>query len=476
MEKNQNINRPKIIELDEDESDEFSECIEDDEMTLKFKDSILKNKTIFQEELLKGPKEVEEIFEFPVIQENEGNNNNEMIIKMEQITLDVPLPDVEEGESQLLKFALEQMTSMAGVPGLYKRICRNGEGRMPPPNSIVTVHYNAYLEDEFSTQVKPFDSTVLRGQPLLFMRGQGATIEGLDIAVGSMKIQEQSEFIFSPILAYGSLGCPPRIPPNAYVFFRIDLIEWVDSSASESFGKLPIKMRKSLPFSQVLEAAKSEKRKGHHQFEKQNFIMAGKSYLQALNWIQDFRYANEEEERQGTDLSLKLHLNLALINLKKNKPKKTCTHCQEALLIEPNNIKALYRYGLAKEKLGDFQHAKRLLLEAKARSPQDSSITRSLLELSKKTAREADMEKNYCQRMMGGVDRNEQLLTENESIKILRNQLSKFVIDDAEKELVFSQGLTKDERNFLQGQSKNLQLKFYVKPSINGNSVCTVSK
>ena len=45
MEKNQNINRPKIIELDEDESDEFSECIEDDEMTLKFKDSILKNKT-----------------------------------------------------------------------------------------------------------------------------------------------------------------------------------------------------------------------------------------------------------------------------------------------------------------------------------------------------------------------------------------------------------------------------------------------
>ena len=41
-----------------------------------------------------------------------------------------------------------------------------------------------------------------------------------------------------------------------------------------------------------------------------------------------------------------------------------------------------FRYGLAKEKLGDFQHAKRLLLEAKARSPQDSSITRSLLEVN----------------------------------------------------------------------------------------------
>lgn len=88
-----------------------------------------------------------------------------------------------------------------------------------------------------------------------------------------MKAHEQSEFIFSPDFAYGSMGCPPRIPPNAYIFFRIDLIEWVDSSAAESFAKLPIQIRKSLPFNQVLEAAQSEKRKAHNHFEKQNFNM-----------------------------------------------------------------------------------------------------------------------------------------------------------------------------------------------------------
>merc|ERR1712071_450437 len=115
--------------------------------------------------------------------------------------------------------------------------------------------------------------TVLRGQPFSFMRGQAATIEGLDLAVGSMKGQEQSEFVFSPELAYGAFGCPPRIPPNAYVFFRIDLIEWVDTSAAESFDKLPIKMRKALPFSQILEAVKSEKRKAQSYFEKQTYIM-----------------------------------------------------------------------------------------------------------------------------------------------------------------------------------------------------------
>ncbi len=104
-------------------------------------------------------------------------------------------------------------------------------------------------------------------------------IEGLDLAVGSMKAKEKSEFIFCPDLAWGEKGCPPRIPANAYVYFKIDLLEWVDSSAAEAFGKLPIQMRKKLSFEQVLDAAKSEKRKGTAHFEKQNFLMVCHKFL-----------------------------------------------------------------------------------------------------------------------------------------------------------------------------------------------------
>lgn len=87
-----------------------------------------------------------------------------------------------------------------------------------------------------------------------------------------MKLNEQSEFIFSPDLAFGERGCPPRIPANAYVYFKIDLIDWIDSSAAEAYGKLPMSVRKSVSFEQVLEAAKSEKRKGTAFCEKSNFI------------------------------------------------------------------------------------------------------------------------------------------------------------------------------------------------------------
>jgi len=48
-----------------------------------------------------------------------------------------------------------------------------------------------------------------------------------------MRRNEQSQFIFSPDWAFGDLGCPPRIPPKAYVYFKIDLIDWIDSSATE---------------------------------------------------------------------------------------------------------------------------------------------------------------------------------------------------------------------------------------------------
>jgi len=56
------------------------------------------------------------------------------------------------------------------------------------------------------------------------------------------------------------------------VYYKIDLIEWVDSSAAEAFGKLPLKSRKEMPFEKVLEAAQSEKRKANAFFEKQNYF------------------------------------------------------------------------------------------------------------------------------------------------------------------------------------------------------------
>lgn len=77
-------------------------------------------------------------------------------------------------------------------------------------------------------------------------------------------------------------------------------------------------------------------------------LQAGKCYRKALHWIEDHGYANEEEEKLGMSLCLKLHLNLAMTNLKTNHPKKTCNHCKDALAIDPQSAKAYYRFGSSK--------------------------------------------------------------------------------------------------------------------------------
>lgn len=87
-------------------------------------------------------------------------------------------------------------------------------------------------------------------------------ILGLDVAVGSMKKGEQSEIVIPPEYAFGQFGCPPRIPASAFVLFRVELLDWVDSCAAEAFSRLPASMRKLQPFEKVVEAARSEKTKG----------------------------------------------------------------------------------------------------------------------------------------------------------------------------------------------------------------------
>lgn len=88
---------------------------------------------------------------------------------MDQDILDYFVGDEEE-ENKLLKLANQMMTPLPGIDGVFKKLCQSGEGSNPPENSIVTLHYNAYVQDEISNQIKSFDSTFLRGKPKSFMQ------------------------------------------------------------------------------------------------------------------------------------------------------------------------------------------------------------------------------------------------------------------------------------------------------------------
>lgn len=101
--------------------------------------------------------------------------------------------------------------------GLQYLVVKEGNGKKPGPNDVVTVHYTGRLIDG-----TVFDSSVERGEPATFAVGQviPGWVEGLQI------MSEGSAYrLFIPSeLAYGEHGTGP-IQPNSTLIFDVQLLK-----------------------------------------------------------------------------------------------------------------------------------------------------------------------------------------------------------------------------------------------------------
>ncbi|MEL7001300.1 MAG: FKBP-type peptidyl-prolyl cis-trans isomerase [Bacteroidota bacterium] len=103
--------------------------------------------------------------------------------------------------------------------GLGIKILKEGNGELPEDGQTVKVHYSGFLEDG-----KKFDSSVDRGQPFSFPLGKGRVIKGWDQGVAKLKIGTKALLQIPPDLAYGSRGAGGAIPPNATLYFEIEVL------------------------------------------------------------------------------------------------------------------------------------------------------------------------------------------------------------------------------------------------------------
>ena len=101
--------------------------------------------------------------------------------------------------------------------GLQYLVVKEGNGKKPGPNDVVTVHYTGRLVDG-----TVFDSSVERGDPATFAVGQviPGWVEGLQL------MSEGSAYrLFIPSeLAYGEHGTGP-IQPNSTLIFDVQLLK-----------------------------------------------------------------------------------------------------------------------------------------------------------------------------------------------------------------------------------------------------------
>lgn len=102
--------------------------------------------------------------------------------------------------------------------GLRYRILRQSNRTRPLPSDRVEVDYSGWLDDGTT-----FDSSYARAEPAEFSLGQ--VVKGWSEGMQLIGEGGMIELEVPPELGYGENGRPPKIPGNATLHFKVELLK-----------------------------------------------------------------------------------------------------------------------------------------------------------------------------------------------------------------------------------------------------------
>ncbi len=135
------------------------------------------------------------------------------------LVFDVELVDIQPGSPESpTEIDMEDYTTTES--GLKYFDIVEGDGETAESGMQVSVHYTGWLTDGTK-----FDSSIDRGQPLVFPLGAGNVIAGWDEGIAGMKVGGVRQLYIPADLAYGDRGAGNgTIPPGAVLIFEVELI------------------------------------------------------------------------------------------------------------------------------------------------------------------------------------------------------------------------------------------------------------
>ncbi|KAJ1565598.1 Peptidyl-prolyl cis-trans isomerase fkbp8 [Nowakowskiella sp. JEL0078] len=200
-----------------------------------------------------------------------------------------------------------------------------------------------------------------------------------------MLVGEKSEFICDTSLGYGEIGNLPEVPPNSNLRFVVEVL-------SQEV------VRKSI--SDMISQSETLKEEGNKSFSLQDFSSAISSYTAALDSISDTWGAEIYESLHIQKLKVAVNSNLAAVYLKTDQLKEAIVSCENALFLEPDNLKVLLRLAKAKSGLGEADVAVDVLKRALKANPSDAElIEKEIARVSKLKILKIAEEKQMYSRM-----------------------------------------------------------------------------
>lgn len=226
--------------------------------------------------------------------------------------------------------------SQASDIDLQKQVICDGKGAWAKRGQKIAIHYQLTVQG----QSTPFISTRDQGskKPEEFIVGKNK-IEGINLAVVTMKGGERATFVFPPNYAYGTSGKSPDVPPNATILAKIEFLYILEDMEKED-AKIETERLNTL---------------GAEKFRSQKFDEAAVLYNEALNTLRT---------QIGDDLDplrIKLYSNLSLVYSKLGKWSESLHRAEDVLRKDKKNAKATLRKLDAQIHLGRFDEAEKTL-------------------------------------------------------------------------------------------------------------------
>jgi FKBP-type peptidyl-prolyl cis-trans isomerase len=100
---------------------------------------------------------------------------------------------------------------------------KEGTGATPKAGQTCIVHYTGWLWEN-NAKGKEFDSSKKRNAPFAFHVGEGQVMKGWDEGVATMKAGGKRALLIPSELGYGNRGRSGVIPPNATLYFDVELL------------------------------------------------------------------------------------------------------------------------------------------------------------------------------------------------------------------------------------------------------------
>jgi peptidylprolyl isomerase len=231
-----------------------------------------------------------------------------------------------------------------------------------------------------------FDSSRDRNKTFKFTIGKGQVIKAWDEGFASMKVGEKAILRARHDYAYGASGSPPKIPPKATLDFDVELIDYVEKP----------KERWEMSPDERIAYANKMKAEGTDFFNKQSYELGAAKYEEAALFAVDEGVTGDEIPDDERPLYVSCWSNAAMCFIKlKDWPDavRATNLVLELESEEKTNVKALYRRGLARMKLGLYKEAKVDLMDAYNIDSGNKDVRKALAQLKEAVSAAKQKEK-----------------------------------------------------------------------------------